>query len=207
MQNNNNGDQHDVVGVYGGANVPPGTPDYVDAYHLGAELARAGYAVMTGGYSGTMEAISHGAAQADGHVIGVTVALFNERGLMPNPFLTEEIHLPTLAARLNYLIVKPDAYVFLKGGTGTLSELALAWSLMQVAEVPPRPMVLVGPMWRQFVTHFAAVSTVAPRDLALMTLVDSVRDVLPTLQAWWASPPHIQLRLGDVLKTPPPEDR
>jgi uncharacterized protein (TIGR00730 family) len=210
MQNNRNsknGRQQKVIGIYGGANVQPGTPDYVDAYHLGVELACAGYAVMTGGYSGTMEAISHGAAEAEGHVIGVTVALFKERGLIPNPFLNEEIHLPTLAERLNYLIVRPDAYVFLKGGTGTLSELALAWSLLQVTEVPPRPMVLVGPMWREFLTHFAAVSTVAPRDLGLMTLVDSVRGVIPALQAWWANPPKIQPRLGDVQKTPPPVDQ
>jgi uncharacterized protein (TIGR00730 family) len=209
MQNNKgskNGSQPKVIGIYGGAGVQPGTPDYVSAYHLGAELAGAGYAVMTGGYSGTMEAISHGAAQAEGHVIGVTVALFKKHGLVPNPFLNEEIHLQTLAERLNYLIVRPDAYVFLRGGTGTLSEMALAWSLLQVTEVPPRPMVLVGPMWRDFMTHFAAISTVSPRDLQLMTLVENARDVLPALQAWWANPPRIRPRIGDVQDTPPDDE-
>src|SRR5207244_8111491 len=132
----------------------------------------AGYAVMTGGYGGAMGAISQGAAEAGGHVIGVTVGLFRERGISPNPFLHEEVHLPTLAERLNYLIVKPDGYVFLKGGAGTMAEMALAWSLLQVAEIPARPMILVGSMWQAFVPQFAQVSTISPNDLRLLMLVD-----------------------------------
>jgi uncharacterized protein (TIGR00730 family) len=192
-----------VIGIYGSANTPPGTADYNDAYRLGEELAKAGYAVMTGGYSGTMHAISHGAAEVGGHVIGVTVGLFKERGLVPNPFLHEDVHLPTLAERLNYLIVKPDAYVFLKGGAGTLSEMALAWSLLQVAEIPARPMILVGAMWQAFVPQFAQVSTIGPNDLKLLTLVDGVDQVIASMEAWWANPPKIPSRIGDVQKIPP----
>jgi uncharacterized protein (TIGR00730 family) len=192
-----------VIGIYGSANTPPGTADYIDAYNLGEVLAKAGYVVMTGGYSGTMHAISHGAAEAGGHVIGVTVGLFKERGLVPNPFLHEEVHLPTLAERLNYLIVKPDVYVFLKGGAGTLSEMALAWSLLQVAEIPARPLILVGAMWRAFVPQFAQVSTISQNDLKLLTLVDTVDQVIPAMVAWWANPPKIPSRLGDAQKIPP----
>ena len=199
MNNHNN----EVIGIYGSANTQPGSPDYQDAYRLGAALAAAGYPVMTGGYGGVMGAISRGAAEAGGHVIGVTVGLFKQRGLVPNPFLTEEVHLSTLAERLNYLIVKPDAYVFLKGGAGTLSELALCWSLIQVAEVPPRPLVLVGAMWREFVTSFAKVSTISQDDVRRLTIVDTVDDVIAALQIWWANPPNIPPRLGDVQKTPP----
>src|SRR5690242_17413392 len=156
-----------VVGVFGSAGTQPNTPEYIDALTLGGALADASFAVMTGGYGGVMGAISEGAANAGGHVIGVTVGMFKERGLVPNPFLHEEVHLPTLAERLNYLIVQPDAYVVLKGGAGTLSEMALAWSLLQVAEVPARPMILVGSMWQVFVPQFAQVSTVSPNDLKL----------------------------------------
>lgn len=201
---NTNSKQHEtVVGIYGSANTKPGDPDYMDAHRLGERLAQAGYAVMTGGYSGAMAATSQGAAEAGGHVIGVTVGLFRERGLVPNPFLHEEVHLPTLAERLNYLIVKPDAYVFLKGGAGTLSEMALAWSLLQVAEVSARPMVLVGSMWREFVPHFAAISSITLRDVQLLTLVETIDEVIPAMAAWWANPPRIPSRLGDVAKTPP----
>jgi uncharacterized protein (TIGR00730 family) len=202
-----NNQHKNVIGIYGSANIQPGTPDYQDAYGLGAALAKAGYAVMTGGYGGTMGAVSHGAAEAGGHVIGVTVGLFKERGLTPNPFLHEEVHLPTLAERLNYLIVKPDAYVFLKGGAGTLSELALSWSLLQVREVPARPMILVGQMWREFVSSFARVSTISQNDVRLLTLVDHVGQVIPAMEGWWADPPDIPSRLGDVQIIPPLGDR
>jgi uncharacterized protein (TIGR00730 family) len=191
-----------VIGVYGSANTQPMTPDYEEAYQLGWQLARAGYAVMTGGYGGTMGAASQGAAEAGGHVIGVTVGLFRERGLAPNPFLKEEIHLPTLAERLQYLIARPDAYVILKGGVGTLSEIALAWSLMEVAELPLRPLILVGPQWRAFAPHFAEFSTINPRELQYLTLVERVADVPAALEQWWASPPRITPRLGDGQKAP-----
>ncbi len=192
-----------MIGVYGSANTQPGTPDYEEAYSLGTYLARAGYAVMTGGYGGTMGAVSEAAADAGGHVIGVTVGLFRERGLTPNPWLHEEIHLPTLAARLNHLIAAPDAYVVLRGGIGTLAEMALAWSLLQVAEVPARPLVLVGQMWREFVPHFAAISTITERDVRFLQIVDDARDVVGALRGWWQNPPNVPPRMGDVVKTPP----
>src|SRR5438477_3795770 len=193
MQNQSNGNRK-VVGIFGSAEGQPGTPDYGDALNLGKMLAQAGCMVMTGGYGGAMGAVSKGAAEAGGYVIGVTVGLFKERGLMPNPFLHEEVHLPSLAERLNYLIVKPDAYVMLKGGVGTLSELALAWSLVQVGEVAARPLVLVGPMWRDFVPHFANISMITPNDVKRLTLVDGIDEVVPALEAWWANPPDIPLR-------------
>ena len=125
--------QGKIIGVFGSASTPPGTPDFREAVALGVALARSSYAVMTGGYGGTMGAASQGCAEAGGHVIGATVGLFRERGLSPNPFVHEEVQFPSLAERLNYLIVRPDAYVVLRGGAGTLSEMALAWSLLRAA--------------------------------------------------------------------------
>src|SRR5258708_655135 len=191
-----------IIAVYGSAATEPHEPDYAEAVALGAELARAGYGVMTGGYGGLMGAISRGAAEAGGHVIGVTVGMFKERGLIPNPFLHEEIHLPTLSARLNHLIVAPDAYVVLKGGAGTLSEFALAWSLLQVGEIPARPLIAVGRLWQQLVPHLAQEGTLHATDLRWVTLVGNGSEVLPALEAWWRNPPQIPLRLGDVKKTP-----
>jgi uncharacterized protein (TIGR00730 family) len=191
-----------VIGVYGSANTQPGSPDYLNAIALGGMLAEAGFAVMTGGYGGVMGAISQGAADAGGHVIGVTVGLFKDRGLVPNNFLHEDVHLPTLAERLNYLILKPDAYVVLRGGAGTLAEMSLAWSLLQVGEIPARPMVLVGPMWQDFVNSFGASASITPNDLRWLTLVESHEAVVDTLNSWWATPPTITLRAGDVQKTP-----
>lgn len=193
-----------VVGVFGSANTPHESQDYTDAVRLGQSLAQSGYAVMTGGYGGIMGAISRGAADAGGRAVGVTVGLFRTRGLVPNPFLHEEIELPSLAERLNYLIVTPDAFVVLHGGVGTLSEMALAWSLLQVAEIPARPMILVGSMWRETVDLFARVSTInAERDVKFLTMVDTVDEVIPAMESWWKNPPNIPPRIGDVEKTPP----
>src|SRR5690606_16486103 len=80
-----------TVSVYGGGSPKPGDPAYQQAYELGRLLAEAGYTVMTGGYSGTMEATSRGAKEAGGYVIGVTVGLFERAGLSPNPAIGESI--------------------------------------------------------------------------------------------------------------------
>jgi len=186
-----------MVGVFGSANTAPNTPDFEDAYTVGKMLAQAGYDVMTGGYNGSMLAASQGAHEAGGHVVGVTVGLFRERGMVPNAFLREEVHHPTLAERLNYLIVRPDAYVVLRGGVGTLSEMSLAWSLMEVGEIPARPLILVGRMWQDFIQHFLTISTVSPRDTGWLTLVERGAEVVPALTNWWASPPRNRIRAGD----------
>ena len=65
------------------------------------------------------------------------------------------------------------------------------------------PCILVGPMWSEFVPVFARISMVTPNDVERLTLVDTVEQVVPALDAWWANPPDIPLRLGDVRKTPP----
>ena len=62
---------------------------------------------------------------------------------------------------------------------------------------------MVGPMWREFVPHFASISMITPNDVKRLTLVDGIDEVVPALEAWWANPPDIPLRVGDVQKTPP----
>ena len=190
-----------VIGVFGSASTQADTPDFHDAYTVGAELARAGYTIMTGGYDGAMLAASQGAHEVGGHVIGVTVGLFKTRGLLPNVYLREEVELPTLGARLNYLILKPDAYVVLRGGVGTLAEMSLAWSLIQVGEIPMRPLVLLGSMWKELIPHFVQVGTINPHELGRLTFVEKAEEVRPALEAWWANPPNIPLRLGDRGQT------
>jgi predicted Rossmann-fold nucleotide-binding protein len=88
------------VSVFGGARANPGDDLYNDALTLGGMLARAGHTVLTGGYSGSMEAISRGAAEAGGHVIGVTCdEIENWRPMRPNAWVKEEIRLATLPDR------------------------------------------------------------------------------------------------------------
>jgi len=187
-----------VVAVYGGAAIPVDHPDYKDAFEVGRLLAQNGLALLTGGYAGIMGAASEGAHAAGGRVIGVTVGLFRERGLVPNPYLHEEVHLPSLSERTMYLITEPDAYIVMRGGIGTLAELGMAWSLMQVHDIPPRPLILVGGMWRETMATFARVSTIGENEHTYITLVDTVAEVIPMLQQWWTAPPALKPRLGDV---------
>jgi hypothetical protein len=190
-----------IVSVFGGAAPEPGTPAYNEAYALGAGLAEAGYAVMTGGYSGTMEAASKGAKEAGGHVLAVTVGLFQDQyGLRPNLYIDEIIHYETLHERLYHLVARCDAVVALRGGVGTLSEIALAWSLVQVGEVAPMPLVLVGDGWAQMLEVYRSVSYAKARDMALLQVVGGAAEVAPALEAWFASPPEVVPRLSRDIR-------
>jgi uncharacterized protein (TIGR00725 family) len=190
-------DSRRIVAVFGSAGIIPGSADWQIAYKLGRQLANAGYGLLSGGYGGVMEAASQGASESGGHVIGVAVGLFETRGLRPNRWLGKVVRFETLRDRLFFLVESPDAVVALRGGVGTLSEIALMWSLLQVGELPRRPFVLVGPMWQRFVAAFAKDAAIGPNDLRWLTLVDTVDEVVPALETWWESPPKIALRLGD----------
>jgi uncharacterized protein (TIGR00725 family) len=124
-----------------------------------------------------MEAASRGAKEAGARVIGVTTARFDDR-LKPNQWVDEEIKFPTLFQRLHYLVTFSDALVALHGGVGTLSEVALAWSLIQVGEMPRKPLVLVGLPWRQIMETYHHESTVKERDWALLSFAASVNEVV-----------------------------
>ena len=78
------------VTVFGGARTIPGDSLYAEAYELGSLLAKAGHSVLTGGYIGTMEAVSRGAAEAGGHVIGITCdEIARWRPVSPHPWVLE----------------------------------------------------------------------------------------------------------------------
>lgn len=130
---------------------------YADALALGGILARRGHTVLTGGYTGTMEAVSRGAAEAGGHVIGVTcddIGRFHGRSA--NPWVLEERRCSTLLERLRGLIEGSEAAIALPGGPGTLAEIALSWNLMIVGSLARRPLILVGDGWRQVWSEFYA---------------------------------------------------
>src|SRR5512134_1709123 len=94
-----------VISVFGSSAPRPGSADYEAARTLGRLLARAGFVVQTGGYSGIMAGASQGAAEAGGHVIGVTCAQIERfRPIPANQWVTEEIKKRTLRERLFYLV-------------------------------------------------------------------------------------------------------
>src|SRR5438552_1184923 len=135
-----------VVSVFGGSRAAEDSPDYQDAYLLGGLLAGAGYTLCNGGYHGTMAAAARGAKNAGGRTIGITVELLAR--LTPNPWIDEEVATATLFARLEQLATLGDAYVVLRGGIGTLLELALVCNLAQLHSASRKPIVAVGSGWR-----------------------------------------------------------
>lgn len=138
------------ITVFGSSKPKPGEPDYLQAMHLGELIARAGHTVLTGGYIGTMEAVSRGAAEAGGHVIGVTCAEIERwRTTSANPWVKEERRFETLNERLNELVTACDAAIALPGGPGTLTEITLFWNLLIIDALPPRPLVLISAGWRK----------------------------------------------------------
>jgi uncharacterized protein (TIGR00730 family) len=171
-----------IAVVFGSNSPKEGEPDYVEAHELGRLLAQAGYVVATGGYFGTMEAASRGAKETGGYVIGVTTSLFDDARLQANAYLDEEIKLPTLFERLHHLVTIADAWVALPGGIGTLSEVALTWSLMQVGEMQRQPFVLVGEQWRTTIGAFSSDYYVRPQYRELVKYAGTIRDVLALLK-------------------------
>lgn len=172
-----------IISVFGANASSPGSADYEAARDLGRRLAKLGMVVQTGGYGGVMEAASRGASEAGGHVIGVTCALFETTwALRPNRWVQEEIKQPTLRARVVYLVEQCDGIVVMPGGIGTLSELALAWSLMQVGEIRRKPLIAVGGQWQRTLAAFVNPNYIAAEHLALLTLVRTPAEAVRVLQ-------------------------
>jgi uncharacterized protein (TIGR00730 family) len=174
-----------IVSVFGGSSPQPGSTPYEAARGLGRLLARAGWTVATGGYSGVMEAVSRGACEADGHVIGVTCELIESwKGLRANTWVKEELRFPTLRERLSHLVEFCDAAVALPGGIGTLSEIALTWSLLQTGEIKRKPLVLVGRVWAETIATFIreADGYLHTGDDQIVRMVERVEDVINVIR-------------------------
>ena len=143
------------VSVFGGSQPKEGNAAYAEAMELGKLLAERGHTVLTGGYIGTMEAVSRGANEAGGHVIGVTCEEIEAwRPTRANAWVVEEIRKKTLMERLHTLIHESDATLALPGGPGTLAEISVMWNLMIVESLHRRPLILIGDGWQSVFDQF-----------------------------------------------------
>ena len=169
------------ITVFGSSQPAPGSAAYEQARLLGRLLAEAGYGVINGGYSGTMQGVSQGVAEAGGRVVGVTCAVFDGQRPGGNRFLTEAIHAPDLLARLRKLVELGDAYVVLHGGIGTLLELFLVWNLVALGSAH-KPCILVGPSWRCVLEDLARETQIGPQHTAFLDVVDTVEQAVSLLR-------------------------
>lgn len=168
-----------VISVFGSSRCQPQSQLYQLAYELGRALGKAGFAVASGGYSGAMEAVSRGAAECGGHVIGVVSSAVSGK---TNPWVAEKIVAASWQERLHKLISLGDGYVACRGGTGTLVELAVAWEMMCKRVMPRRPLVALGEFWRPVVELIAACDEGAGSE-GLVWFADSVPGAIEALRA------------------------
>jgi uncharacterized protein (TIGR00730 family) len=151
------------------------------AYALGRDLVFAGFGVISGGYGGIMEAVSHGAHDAGGRPIGITLATFDRRNLRANPWVAIEHKADTYLERIAELTRQASGFVALKGGIGTLSEVSITWSLLQVGELHKKPLVLLGDCWEPYLELVRGCFLLRPSDLGMVHLADSVEDTVQFL--------------------------
>jgi hypothetical protein len=175
-----------TIAVFGSSATEPGTPEWREAESLGREIANRGWSVATGGYGGTMEAVSAGAAAMGGRVVGVTApSIFPER-TGANVHVGHEVVETTISLRIARLVESTDGAIVLPGSIGTFAELAVAWNAAFVAPFrgdSPKPVVAVGPVWESIIatihellpTGEGIVRVVPTASLALAEVVAMIR--------------------------------
>ncbi len=146
-----------IVTVFGSGRAHEGDPHYAEGQALGAALAARGFTVCTGGYAGVMEAVSRGAKEAGGRTLGVTAKVFKTR--RANRWIDEEIRVKTWQDRLFELIERGSGYVVLRGGTGTLVELAVVWEMLNKGVIAGKPFVVLGDFWQPIIERVREVET------------------------------------------------
>ena len=175
------------ISVFGGSQLKEDSTAYAEARELGKLLAERGHTVLTGGYIGVMEAVSRGASEAGGHVIGVTCEDIEVwRPIKANSWVMEEIRKKTLVERLHTLIHECDAALALPGGAGTLTEISLLWNLMIVESLHRRPLILVGRGWQstfdQFFKEFDTYMPVHQREI--LSFANDVTTAIKQLESY-----------------------
>jgi uncharacterized protein (TIGR00730 family) len=174
-------DTGQAIAVFGSARAGTGHPCYRLAYDIGYGLARRGWAVISGGGPGLMEAANRGAYEAGGASIGLGIELPMEEGL--NPYLTHATTFRYFFARKTMFVKYSQGFVVLPGGFGTFDELFEALVLAQTGKVRQFPVVLVGTTyWRGLVDWLADAvlgeGFIAAEDVARLPLTDDAEEAI-----------------------------
>ncbi|MFD4291931.1 TIGR00730 family Rossman fold protein [Rhodococcus sp. NPDC058505] len=175
-----------AVSVFGSARTAEEHADYALGRELGAALAHAGYAVITGGGPGVMEAANRGASESGGFSIGLGIELPFEQGL--NEWVDLGMNFRYFFARKTMFVKYSQAFVCLPGGFGTLDELFEALTLVQTNKITRFPIVLIGShFWGGLVdwirTTLVAEGKISAGDVDLIHVTDSVAEAVAIVVA------------------------
>ncbi len=169
-----------AVTVFGSARTQSHEAGYSQGIAVGKALAEAGFAVVTGGGPGIMEAVNKGAFEAHGESIGLNIELPFEQHI--NPFLTKSMTFEHFFARKVMLVKYSSGFVCMPGGFGTLDELAECLALIQTKKVKPFPIILVGTdFWSSLLEwikdQMVSAGYINPDDIQLMRMVDDPTEI------------------------------
>ncbi|MGL5866592.1 MAG: TIGR00730 family Rossman fold protein [Dermatophilaceae bacterium] len=175
-----------AVSVFGSARTTPDDERYRLGERLGRALVEAGYAVITGGGPGSMEAANKGALEAGGTSVGLGIELPFEAGL--NPYVDLGINFRYFFARKTMFVKYARGFVVLPGGFGTLDELFEAVTLVQTEKVTSFPIVLIGRgYWSGLVDWLrdtaVLTGTIGAADLDLLTVTDDIDEAVASVVA------------------------
>ncbi len=174
-----------AVTVFGSARTGRDHPEYTLGRELGAALAQAGFAVVTGGGPGAMEAVNRGCSDVGGLSVGLGIELPFEQGL--NPWVDLGINFRYFFARKTMFVKYSQAFVCLPGGFGTLDELFEALTLVQTKKVTKFPVVLLGSdYWGGLYEWLSKVvrdsGKIGDQDLKLVHVTDDVDDAVKVVE-------------------------
>lgn len=187
-----------AIGVFGSARTPRDTAMYAASELIGAGLAAAGYATITGGGPGVMEAANKGALEAGGVSVGLGIELPFEQSL--NKYVSLGINFRYFFARKVMFLKYSNGFVVMPGGFGTFDEVFEALTLVQTRKVRSFPIVLFGrtfwsPLLDWVGDHVLAEGYVSPGDRELLQLTDDPDEAVALVTA--GEPPHPSGRAGN----------
>lgn len=179
------------VSIFGSARTTPEMRFYKMARKLGYMLAERGFAVITGGGPGIMEAANRGADEAGGKSIGLNIALPHEQ--VANPYANIRVDFHYFFARKVMFVKYACAFVCFPGGFGTLDEFFESMTLIQTEKVEPFPVVLIGKsFWSRVAGWLENVvlrrhKNISPEDLDLFCMTDSLHEAVRVIEEFQAS--------------------
>ncbi|MFD4629613.1 TIGR00730 family Rossman fold protein [Streptomyces sp. NPDC058284] len=170
-----------AISVFGSARTPQGTPEYVAGVEIGKALVEAGFAVITGGGPGAMQAANQGAVEAKGTSVGLGIELPFEQGL--NPYVDIGVNFRYFFVRKTMFVKYAQGFVVLPGGLGTLDELFEALTLVQTRKVTRFPIVLFGSAYWGGLVDWLKNTVIAQgkaseADLLLFHVTDDVEEAI-----------------------------
>jgi uncharacterized protein (TIGR00730 family) len=178
---------HNAVTIFGSARVKPGDKYYQMAEKLGQLLAQNGFAVITGGGPGIMEAGNKGAAEAGGQAVGMNIKLPFEQ--KPNPYANIQIDYKYFFIRKVMFVKYAVAYVIMPGGYGTMDEFFEALTLIQTKRMKSFPIILMGKEYWQGLLDWLKNSMlqndmILPFDLEMIQIIDEPEEVVKHIKKY-----------------------